>query len=76
MALAPCYPKTFLLTASAAGRTKGINVMNATKLDQIDQEILSYEVSDEALETAASVGKDKAGNVTIAYCSGLDTCPA
>jgi hypothetical protein len=43
-------------------------------LDQTEEEILGYEVSDEALESAA--GKDKAGNVTVAFCSGLDSCPA
>ena len=45
-------------------------------IDQIEEEILSYEVSDEALETAAETGKDKAGNFTISFCSGLATCPA
>lgn len=49
--------------------------MNAT-INQIEEDVLAYEISDEALETAASAGQDKAGNVTIAFCSGLDTCPA
>ena len=44
-------------------------------LDQIDEEILSYEVSDEALETAAG-GKEKAGNYTLGFCSGVSVCPA
>jgi len=39
----------------------------------IEEEILTYEVSDEALETAA--GKET-GAFTLAFCSGLDTCPA
>ena len=43
-------------------------------LDQIDEEIPTFEVSDEALEAAA--GKDKAGSYTLAYCSGLSVCPA
>jgi hypothetical protein len=43
---------------------------------QTEEEILSYEVSDEALEAAAATGKEKAGSVTLAFCSGLDTCPA
>lgn len=47
-----------------------------TTIDQIDQEVLSYEVSDEALEAAAGTMKDKAGSFTLAFCSGLDTCPA
>ncbi len=45
-------------------------------IDQIEAEILSYEVSDEALEAAAGTVKDKAGSITLAFCSGLDTCPA
>lgn len=50
--------------------------MNDTTIDQIEEEILSYEVSDEALEVAAGSVKDKAGSFTLAFCSGLDTCPA
>jgi len=48
--------------------------MNLTTIDQTEEEILACDVSDEALETAAS--KDKAGAITLAFCSGLDTCPA
>jgi hypothetical protein len=40
------------------------------------EEVLSYEISDEALEAAAGTVKDKAGSITLAFCSGLDTCPA
>ena len=42
-----------------------------------EEEILSFEVSDEALE-AAVVGsvKEKAVAFTLAFCSGLDTCPS
>lgn len=52
-------------------------VMNKSTIscDQIDEEIVAFEVSDEALEAAACL-KDKAGAVTLAFCSGLDTCPA
>jgi hypothetical protein len=39
-------------------------------------EILSFEVSDETLETAAGKWHEKAGSITLAYCSGLSTCPA
>ena len=45
-------------------------------IQQIEEETLSYEVSDEALEAAAGTVKDKAGSFTISFCSGLDTCPA
>jgi hypothetical protein len=40
--------------------------------DQTEEEILSYEVSDEALETA---GKDQAGLFTLGACTGLSVCP-
>ena len=40
-----------------------------------EEEILSFEVSDEALEMAAGSVKEKAGAFTLAFCSGLDTCP-
>jgi hypothetical protein len=44
-------------------------------LERIDDEILTYEVSDEALETAAGTGKEKAGHYTLGYCTGLSACP-
>ena len=48
---------------------------DTTRFDQIDQEVLSFDVSDEALETAAGTGKEKAGNYTLGFCSGLSVCP-
>jgi hypothetical protein len=45
-------------------------------LDQVEEVILAYEVSDEALEAAAGTVKDKAGSVTLSFCSGLDSCPS
>jgi hypothetical protein len=47
----------------------------AIEYDQGEEEILTCAVSDEALE-AAGTSKDKAGSITLAYCSGLSTCPA
>jgi hypothetical protein len=41
-----------------------------------EDEILSFQVSDETLESAAAVWKEKAGGLTISFCSGLSTCPA
>jgi len=41
-----------------------------------EDEILSYQVSDEMLETTAGVGNEKGGGVTLSFCSGLSTCPA
>ena len=45
------------------------------KYIQWEEEILSFEVSDEVLEDAAGSVKEKAGAFTLAFCSGLDTCP-
>jgi hypothetical protein len=50
--------------------------MNDTTIDQTEEEILGFEVCDEALEAAAGSAKDKSGSFTLAFCSGLDTCPA
>ena len=56
---------------------EGVNAMNDTTtmdIGQAEEAILTCEVSDEALETAA--GQDRAGNYTLAYCSGLSVGPA
>ncbi|MGE5163779.1 MAG: hypothetical protein ACM3IH_07105 [Sphingobacteriales bacterium] len=45
-------------------------------LEQTEEEMLIYEVSDEALETAAGTGREKAGSFTISLCTGLIGCPA
>ena len=50
--------------------------MTDTNIVQREEEILTFTVSDEALEAAAGTMKDKAGAFTLAFCSGLDTCPA
>ena len=44
-------------------------------LEQTEQEVLAFEVSDEALETAAGTATEKA-NFTLGACSGLSVCPA
>jgi hypothetical protein len=43
-------------------------------LDQFEEEILSYEVSDEALEAAAATGEKAA--FTLGACTGLSVCPS
>lgn len=43
---------------------------------QIEQEVLAYEVYDEALEAAAGTVWVKAVSYTLAACSGLSVCPA
>ena len=50
-------------------------MMNIRKeLEQTDEAILAFEVSDEALEIAAASSKEKA-NFTLGACSGLSVCP-
>ena len=48
---------------------------NASNLDEPNEETLTYEVSDEALEAAASV-KERVGNFTVSYCTVFSNCPA
>jgi hypothetical protein len=45
-------------------------------LDQAEEAILTYEVSDDALESAACTRIGKAENMTLSFCSGLDSCPS
>jgi hypothetical protein len=45
-------------------------------LEQTEQEVLAFEVSDEALEAAAGTVRENAVNYTLAACSGLSVCPA
>jgi hypothetical protein len=47
---------------------------NITGLDQTDEDILGYDVSDEALETAA--GTEKGAAFTLGACTGLSVCPS
>ena len=52
------------------------DITNTTiDLDQTEEKTLIYEVSDDALEIAASTGKEKAGNYTLGACTGLSVCP-
>ncbi len=55
---------------------KRINAMtNITMgLEKTEEEILAFEVSDEALEIVAGTAKEKA-NFTLGACSGLSVCP-
>lgn len=45
-------------------------------VDLSDEMNLAYDVSDEALEMVAGSVRERAGAFTLAFCSGLDTCPA
>jgi hypothetical protein len=44
-------------------------------LDQPEEEMLAYEISDEALETAAGTRSEKAGNYELWYCVALNLRP-
>ena len=43
-------------------------------LEQTEEDILAFEISDETLEVAACSAKEKA-NFTLGACSGLTVCP-
>jgi hypothetical protein len=43
-------------------------------LEQTEEEIFTYEVSDAALESAT--GNERAGNYTLYFCTALDLCPS
>jgi hypothetical protein len=43
-------------------------------LEKTEEEMLAFEISDEALEIAAGTAKEKA-NFTLGACSGLSVCP-
>jgi hypothetical protein len=60
----------WLPAALANKRNKAMTEM------KMEEQVLNYEVSDEALEAAAGSVKEKAGAFTLSFCSGLDTCPA
>jgi hypothetical protein len=63
-----------MTTAGAAGEQREHRMTHT--IEQTEEEILSFQVSDEALEAAAGSVKENAGAFTLAFCSGLDTCPA
>jgi hypothetical protein len=46
------------------------------QLNDLDQMDLTFEVSDEMLETAAGMEMGKPKAYTLSFCSGLSTCPA
>lgn len=49
----------------------------ADKTIELDnkEDLLIFEISDEALETAAGTRNEKAVNFTLGACSGLSVCP-
>jgi hypothetical protein len=49
--------------------------MSTSNFAHTEQDILDYDVSDQALEAAAGTQEGKAASFTLAFCTGLDTCP-
>jgi hypothetical protein len=50
--------------------------MDNAAVDQTEDNALTYEASDEAVESAGYGAKGLGYSVTLAFCSGLETCPA
>jgi hypothetical protein len=44
-------------------------------LNQTEEAILAFEVSDETLETAAGADSENVGRYTLYYCTSLGLCP-
>lgn len=44
--------------------------------EHADEAMLMLDVSDEILENAAGSVREKAGAMTLAFCSGIDSCPS
>ena len=65
-----------VLVSTGTTAKNRINVMTSIMpgLEKTEQEILAFEVADEALEIAAGTAKEKA-NFTLGACTGLSECP-
>ena len=70
--------ETFLASAILSVWGEGNIDMNDITIgfDLAEEDILTYEVSDETVESAAVLLRDRAGSVTVSFCSGLDSCPS
>jgi hypothetical protein len=62
---------------SALPANKRINAMNEANVefDLNEEEMLTHEISDEAVEAAACAGSENARAFTIAMCTGQADCP-
>jgi hypothetical protein len=65
-----------ILVATEVLANRRINAMTYHNSDATEEDILINDVTDEAIEAAAGNMKERAGTLTLAFCSGLDTCPA
>ena len=57
-----------------ARETKGNTIMNVTIGLEDAEEILSWDVSDEALELAGAAGQEMAGAYTLQFCTTTRDC--
>ena len=46
-----------------------------SRFDQVEEQVLHFDISDEALETAANSGREQAGIYTLGSCTGYFSCP-
>ena len=49
--------------------------MNKVIDDRNEEDLLTYEISDDALESMTRPPTDRAGNYTLYFCTQLDLCP-
>jgi hypothetical protein len=56
-------------------RNETMSEIDRNELDLKDAEILTSDVTDEALESAAGTGNVKAGAWTLGACTGISVCP-
>jgi hypothetical protein len=62
---------------SVEGVPRGkVNTMSESLTELCDEETLTQELPDTALEVAAGRYWEVGNPFTIAFCTGLDTCPA
>jgi hypothetical protein len=52
------------------------NIAMIHTIEQTEEDVLSFQVSDEAIEAAAGSAREVVAALTVAFCTGLDTCPA
>jgi hypothetical protein len=64
-----------VLNCIGAQGYKGTIAMNEMTLDQNNEELLTYEVSDEVLEFAAWAERNKANTFTQWICTSAYFCP-
>ena len=43
--------------------------------DRNEEDLLTYEISDDALEVMGGAPTERAGNYTLYFCTQLDLCP-